>query len=142
MISHLKYLASLFGRIGNSTARPGRISLFFIRQVIFEVLHSGECVACLARAVHAAALLFCGMLVAAHASAQGFPSKPVKIVLPYETGGSVDFLARTVAGHLSSRIGQPVLLAPWLSTAATLCLLGAGSTDCCPGNSHMSDGPV
>jgi tripartite-type tricarboxylate transporter receptor subunit TctC len=93
-------------------ARPARISLFLRRQVIFDVLHSGERLVCVARAVRAAALLFCGMLVAAHASAQGFPSKPVTIVGSYAAGGTADVLGRTLAERVSARTGQPVLVDP------------------------------
>jgi len=46
------------------------------------------------------------------ALAQGFPGKPVTIVLSYAAGGPTDFLARTLAERVSARIGQPVLVDP------------------------------
>ena len=46
------------------------------------------------------------------AAAQGFPSKPVTIVLSYAAGGPTDFLARTLGEKVSARIGQPVLVDP------------------------------
>ena len=39
-----------------------------------------------------------------------FPSKPIKIVVPYSAGGSTDILARMVAERLNLRIGQPAVV--------------------------------
>jgi tripartite-type tricarboxylate transporter receptor subunit TctC len=55
----------------------------------------------------AAALSF---VAVAGASAQTFPSKPVRWIVPYAAGGGSDFLARTVAQTLSTQVGQPVLV--------------------------------
>lgn len=51
-------------------------------------------------------------LAAFGANAAGYPERPVKIVLAYEAGGSIDFLARKVGEVLSTRIGQPVIIEP------------------------------
>lgn len=45
-----------------------------------------------------------------HAAAQTFPSRPVRIVVPFPAGGSSDTLARLVSQHMSQRWGQPVLV--------------------------------
>lgn len=41
--------------------------------------------------------------------AQPYPTKPVKLVLPYSPGGVVDFIGRTLGQHLGDALGQPVV---------------------------------
>jgi tripartite-type tricarboxylate transporter receptor subunit TctC len=44
------------------------------------------------------------------ALAQGYPAQPVKIILPYATGGVADITARVLAQRLSEQMGQQVLI--------------------------------
>jgi tripartite-type tricarboxylate transporter receptor subunit TctC len=44
------------------------------------------------------------------AQAQTYPSKPIKLILPYTAGSPNDVLARLVAPQLSARLGQPVVV--------------------------------
>jgi tripartite-type tricarboxylate transporter receptor subunit TctC len=44
--------------------------------------------------------------------AQDWPAKPLRIVVPYPAGGGVDAAARLVAQHLSSVLGQSVVVDP------------------------------
>jgi tripartite-type tricarboxylate transporter receptor subunit TctC len=54
----------------------------------------------------ASVLLAAGTLAA---SAQNYPTKPIKLVLPYSPGGIIDYVGRTLAQHLGETIGQPVV---------------------------------
>lgn len=48
-------------------------------------------------------------LLGRHAAAQGaWPSRPVRIIVPFAPGGSVDTMGRTVAARLQERTGQTV----------------------------------
>src|SRR5581483_1395019 len=44
------------------------------------------------------------------AAAQGFPSRPITIVVPYPPGGLIDLVARIVQPALQHEIGQSVLV--------------------------------
>jgi len=44
------------------------------------------------------------------ALAQAFPSKPIRMIVPYAAGGATDVLARPIAQKLSELVGQPVIV--------------------------------
>jgi hypothetical protein len=48
--------------------------------------------------------------LATGARAQGFPSRPVRLLVGYSPGGAVDLIARAVAQPLGSALGQPVVV--------------------------------
>lgn len=56
------------------------------------------------------ATLLASTLLAAAASAQTFPSKPVKLVVPFTAGSGTDIIARTVGDAMSKSMGQPVVI--------------------------------
>ncbi len=49
-------------------------------------------------------------LVSTAALAQGFPNKPIRIVVPFPPGSATDSIARTLGASVSAAIGQPVLV--------------------------------
>jgi tripartite-type tricarboxylate transporter receptor subunit TctC len=55
-------------------------------------------------------LLLALCLVAGQALAQGYPAKPVRMIVPYPPGGGNDTLARLFAAKLSERMGQPFVV--------------------------------
>jgi tripartite-type tricarboxylate transporter receptor subunit TctC len=48
--------------------------------------------------------------IGAAASQEAYPSKPVRIVVPYAAGGGTDALARFLARGLEKRMGQPFII--------------------------------
>ena len=50
------------------------------------------------------------LLVSFGASAQTWPARPIRIVVPATTGGAIDLIARTLAEKMSGSIGQPVVV--------------------------------
>ena len=58
----------------------------------------------------AAALAGMQLLPSAHAESAHWPSKPIKLIVPYAAGGATDVLARAFGEGLSKRVGQPVIV--------------------------------
>lgn len=50
------------------------------------------------------------LLAGAPASAQDWPTKPVKIVVPFGPGSTPDVVARLIANHLQDKLHQPVVV--------------------------------
>ena len=75
--------------------------------------------------------------------AQSWPTKPIRILIPFTAGGTNDILARTLGPKLSEAVGQPVIVdnRPGGNTViASQALLAAdkdGHTLLLPGNSHV-----
>ena len=57
-----------------------------------------------------AILFFAGILISLGAAAQEFPSRPVRIVVPWPPAGNVDITARTVAPAFGEALGQQVIV--------------------------------
>lgn len=56
-------------------------------------------------------LAFLGIfLVVGMASAQGYPSKPIRLLVPFPPGGSTDLVARTIQPKLGELLGQQIIV--------------------------------
>lgn len=62
------------------------------------------------RAVMTALALLAGLCTHAAGAAQGYPDKPIRMVIPYPPGGGTDVMGRTLAQQVSIQVGQPVVV--------------------------------
>ena len=62
------------------------------------------------RRIAGAALAAPWLWAAARVQAQDFPSRPLKIIVPYTPGDGPDVIARLVGNRMSERLGQPVVV--------------------------------
>lgn len=58
----------------------------------------------------AAALIALGLLATPGAWAQSYPTKPIRMIVPFPAGGTTDVVARLVAQKMTESMGQPVLV--------------------------------
>ena len=92
-------------------------------------------------------------LLAASASAQSFPDKPITLVVPFAPGASADGIARVIGRELSQLIGQQVLvenkaggggatgLIAVAKSAPDGYTIGLGATGAIAVNPHLPDAP-
>ena len=60
--------------------------------------------------MRAAAVLAAGFVFAAAAAAQGYPEKPVRVIVPVPAGGTPDVVARMVLPGLAAQLGQQLVV--------------------------------
>jgi len=58
----------------------------------------------------AAVLWFAAAAGPAQAQGQTYPSRPIRMIVPFTPGTGIDILARTVGQKLGERLGQPILI--------------------------------
>jgi len=76
-----------------------------------DAIHPGR------RALLAAALM---APAAAHAQAQGFPNKPISLIVPFPPGGTTDIAMRALAEGASRHLPQPIIIENKPGAANTL----------------------
>lgn len=62
------------------------------------------------RALLCAAVAVLGTATGTAFAQDGFPSKPIRFIVPYAAGGTTDLVARTVGARMSQTLGQPVII--------------------------------
>ncbi|MCO4053811.1 MAG: tripartite tricarboxylate transporter substrate binding protein BugD [Bosea sp.] len=62
------------------------------------------------RALIGAAALAASLGLAGAAQAQGYPNKPINMIVPFAAGGPTDVIARIVAEHMSKTLGQQIVI--------------------------------
>jgi tripartite-type tricarboxylate transporter receptor subunit TctC len=60
------------------------------------------------------------LVASSSAGAQGFPSRPVTLVNGFPPGAATDTISRQIAGALSKRLGQPVLVENRVGASGTI----------------------
>ena len=69
------------------------------------------------RTLVALGLLAAGM---AAASAQNYPNKTIRVVVPFSAGSGTDIVARTIMDQLSQQLGQPIVVENRLGGGGTI----------------------
>jgi tripartite-type tricarboxylate transporter receptor subunit TctC len=80
-----------------------------------------------------AAFLLAAFLLAGHAAAQPFPSRPVRLIVPYPAGGSTDQMARMISPRLAAALGQPVIIE---NQGGGATMIGTGAAAGSPADGH------
>src|SRR2546423_11584020 len=60
--------------------------------------------------MHPLALGLAAALLSSAAIAQSFPSKPIRVIIPFVAGGSSDIVGRAIGSKFSELLGQPAVV--------------------------------
>ncbi len=77
--------------------------------------------------------LLLGLAVTGGAAAQGWPSKPVSLIVPFPPGGSTDSVARALGPALNRSLGQPFVIDNKAGATGTI---GAGMVKRAPADGY------
>jgi tripartite-type tricarboxylate transporter receptor subunit TctC len=58
----------------------------------------------------ALAVLLAAAALPGEATAQAYPNRPIRLIVPFAAGGAVDVLARLIGSKLADQLGQPVIV--------------------------------
>ncbi len=86
-----------------------------------------------ARTAGVALTLLAFAVLAGNAWAQSYPSRPVRLVVPYGAGGNVDIFARLVGEKLAAALGQPFVVE---NLPGANGIIGAGTVARAPKDGH------
>jgi len=68
----------------------------------------------MARVRHAltvvAALVLLASLIAVSAAAQDYPSRPIRLIVPFGPGSTADVIARSIGNAIGNELGQPIVI--------------------------------
>ena len=68
-----------------------------------------------------AAALLCLSAILAPANAQEtYPSRPIRLIIPFPAGGPTDVFARLYAQHMSALLGKQVVPGEWTGAAGAI----------------------
>jgi tripartite-type tricarboxylate transporter receptor subunit TctC len=76
-----------------------------------------------------AALVIACIALGAPASAQDYPNRPVKVVVPFPAGGGTDALTRFVSKGMEQRLGQPFIVENRAGAGTTLAATAVARSD-------------
>src|SRR4051794_27909838 len=85
-------------------------------------------------AVRLMAVALAATVMAGAAAAQGWPTKPVRVIVPFTAGSATDILARTFGQKLQEIWGQPVVIENRPGAGGTI---GAGVVAHAPPDGYM-----
>jgi tripartite-type tricarboxylate transporter receptor subunit TctC len=71
----------------------------------------------------------CCFFLTASANATDFPTKPIRILVPYQAGGLVDLAARTIANEVQKKWQQPVVVENRPGASGTIAVRAAAEAD-------------
>jgi tripartite-type tricarboxylate transporter receptor subunit TctC len=70
-----------------------------------------------------------GVITAGAAMAQNYPTRPIRIIVPFLAGGTVDIVARQIGQQISGVLGQPVVIDNRPGGGTTIALKAAASSE-------------